>query len=173
MEKTLDYYLNLNYPIEVKKSDEDGGGYSASIPMLGECAFVGTGDTVEEAIESLNSIKRYLFEDYLSKGLRIHEPPKTILTKEELLAGYIDSLTVDKLLKFIKENKIPLTAKVMIQRIEDMYFEENHWEEYTKKITCKDPAGKTVVINTTTYHPASFCVKYEDDADLLFIDLHW
>ena len=85
MKKNLEYYLNLNYPIElIKISYEDGGGYSATIPMLGKYAFIGGGDTAEEAIESLNSIKKYLFEDYLSKGLPIIEPD----TEDDEIKGY-------------------------------------------------------------------------------------
>jgi len=75
MKKNLKYYMNLNYPIEIRKiKEEEGGGYSATIPLLGKYAFVGDGDTIEEAIESLNEIKEYLFEKYLKEGLPIPEP---------------------------------------------------------------------------------------------------
>ena len=75
MEKDLKYFMSLNYPLElIKIAEEDGGGYSASIPMLGKYAFVGTGNTPEEAIDSLNSIKEYLFKDYILKNIPIIEP---------------------------------------------------------------------------------------------------
>jgi predicted HicB family RNase H-like nuclease len=75
MKKNLKYYMNLNYPIEIQKiKEEEGGGFSANIPQLGKYAFVGDGDTIEEAIESLNEIKEYLFEKYLKEGLPIPEP---------------------------------------------------------------------------------------------------
>lgn len=75
MKKNLKYYLNINYPMEIQKiKEEEGGGYSATIPQLGKYAFMGDGDTIEEAIESLNEIKKYLFEKYLKEGIPIPEP---------------------------------------------------------------------------------------------------
>jgi len=69
--------MNLNYPVEIRKiKEEEGGGYSATIPLLGKYAFLGDGDTIEEAIESLNEIKEYLFEKYLAAGIPIPEPPE-------------------------------------------------------------------------------------------------
>jgi predicted HicB family RNase H-like nuclease len=76
MNKALDYYLALDYPVEIKKIDEDlGGGYSASIPCLGSHAFVGDGDTPQEAYENLMAAKAEIFEDYLENGIQIPEPP--------------------------------------------------------------------------------------------------
>ncbi len=75
MKKDLNYYINLNYPIEIVKiPDDEGGGYSATIPQLGRNAFVGDGDTIDEAIKNLDDIKFELFEDYIKKGLPIPEP---------------------------------------------------------------------------------------------------
>ena len=75
MKKTLEYYMNLNYPIQIFKiPDDEGGGYSASIPILGEYAFLGDGDTIEEAIENLNEVKEALFKEYLEDGIYINEP---------------------------------------------------------------------------------------------------
>ena len=75
MNKNLNYYLNLNYPIEIVKIDEkDGGGYQASVPLPGKYAFLGDGETIEEAIENLNETKAYLFQKYLEKGIPILEP---------------------------------------------------------------------------------------------------
>ena len=44
--------------------------------ILGEFAFVGDGDTIEEAINNLNEVKGVLFEEYIEKGLVIKEPEK-------------------------------------------------------------------------------------------------
>ncbi len=75
MKKDLKYYLNLDYPIEIRKIKEnEGGGYSASIPLLGKYAFVGDGETVEEAIENLSIVKETLFRKYLKEGIPIPEP---------------------------------------------------------------------------------------------------
>lgn len=75
MKKNLKYYLSLNYPIEIRKiKKEEGGGYQASIPMLGKYAFVGDGDTIEEALADLEEVKKYLFKKYLDEGIPIPEP---------------------------------------------------------------------------------------------------
>lgn len=75
MKKDLRYYLNLDYPIEIRKIKEnEGGGYSASIPLLGKYAFIGDGETIEEAIENLNIVKETLFKKYLKEGIPIPEP---------------------------------------------------------------------------------------------------
>lgn len=46
---------------------------------------------------------------------------------------YEHHLTVGRLLEFIKENNIPDDAPVMMQRIEDYYFEKGNWETHKKK----------------------------------------
>lgn len=75
MNKSLKYYLDLNYPMEIQKiSEEEGGGYKATIPQLGKYAFVGDGDNIEEAIDSLNNIKEYLFKKYIAEGIPFPEP---------------------------------------------------------------------------------------------------
>lgn len=75
MNKTIDYYMQLEYPVVIRViPEEEGGGYTAFIPMLGKRAFVGDGETIEEALASLEEIKRFLFEDYLKKGVPIAEP---------------------------------------------------------------------------------------------------
>ena len=76
MKKSLKELLQLNYKVEIEKiPDSEGGGYYASIPLLGKNACRGDGDTVEEAYEkSLDSIKEYLFKKWLSEGTNIPEP---------------------------------------------------------------------------------------------------
>jgi len=76
MKKDLRYYLSLDYPVEIRRiPDDEGGGYTASIPSLGAYAFVGDGETPEEAYGNLQETKGELFEDYLRDGLDIPEPP--------------------------------------------------------------------------------------------------
>lgn len=77
LSKELTKYLNYNYPVEILKlDDEEGGGYVAEIPFLGRDAFTGHGETIEEALQSLNEIKEFLFEDYMKNGINIPPPPK-------------------------------------------------------------------------------------------------
>ena len=75
MQKTLDYYLSLDYPVEIRRIDDNlGGGYIASIPSLGAQSFVGDGDTPQEAYENLQAAKKEIFEEYLEAGVHIPEP---------------------------------------------------------------------------------------------------
>jgi len=75
--KDINYYMKLKYKIEVVPiPEEDGGGYEARIPQLGKAAFVGYGETVEEALAHLEVVKRDLFESYLKDGMPIPEPEK-------------------------------------------------------------------------------------------------
>ena len=77
MKKDLDYYLSLDYPVEIRRiPDDEGGGFMASIPFLGSYAFVGDGETPEEAYQDLQVAKREIFEDYLRDDLDIPEPPQ-------------------------------------------------------------------------------------------------
>lgn len=73
--KDLDYYLNLPYTIEITKiPDDEGGGYTACIPELGRWAFVGDGETPEQALTDLENIKRHLFSEFLRNGKEIPLP---------------------------------------------------------------------------------------------------
>ncbi|HPC36669.1 MAG TPA: toxin-antitoxin system HicB family antitoxin [Candidatus Marinimicrobia bacterium] len=77
MKKDLDYYMSLNYPIEIIKiPEEEGGGYMATIPQLGRNVFVGDGETIEEAIKMLDFVKEEWFKTYLERGREIPLPEK-------------------------------------------------------------------------------------------------
>jgi antitoxin HicB len=73
--KDLGYYMRLEYPVVIRwLSDGEGGGYVASIPLLGEHAFTAAGDTVEEALRILEDVKRDHFLRMLELGIEIPEP---------------------------------------------------------------------------------------------------
>src|SRR5687768_14751823 len=60
---TREEWDSLRYPISLRELAEDeGGGWHAEIPMLGEGAFVGDGDTAEEAVTDLEDRRRGLYE---------------------------------------------------------------------------------------------------------------
>ena len=62
--------------------------------------------------------------------------PERILTKKELLARFRDKshyMTVKDLKEFIEKYKIPDKALVMIQRVEDVYYNEHHWGVHLKE----------------------------------------
>ena len=74
-------------------------------------------------------------------------------------------LRVKDLKEFIETHNLKDDAVVMIQRVEDFYYEENNWKVLVKKDWNGFP---------TQYHPAFSCVKYKSESnDLLFIDLHF
>jgi hypothetical protein len=123
------------------------------------------------------------------------------LTKEELMT--YDCLTVGKLKEFLYEHNFPTNAPVVIQRVEDRYYEQNNWKVYRKKgewyyraikenekiddgtyldkEEYPDLDPETLYRYTEDdlenskeqYHPAWCCVYYKDDQDILFIDLHY
>jgi len=71
--KDLNYYLNLNYEIKIRKlSSEEGGGWFAEIPLLPGC--MSDGETPEEAIASLNDAKKCWIESCLELGRPVPEP---------------------------------------------------------------------------------------------------
>ncbi len=75
MKRDLEYYLNLPYKIEIEPiPEEDGGGFVARLPELGRYAIVGDGETIEEAIQSLNEIKEIMLKEWLEEGVSIPEP---------------------------------------------------------------------------------------------------
>ncbi len=46
MRQDLEFYLSLDYPVEIRRLPaEDGGGYIACIPHLGRWMFTAAGDT--------------------------------------------------------------------------------------------------------------------------------
>ncbi|AFL99278.1 hypothetical protein Desde_0869 [Desulfitobacterium dehalogenans ATCC 51507] len=73
MGKDLEYYLNLEYEIKLKKlSQEEGDGWFAEIPLLPGC--MSDGESLEEAVENLGGAKREWIEASLELGREIPEP---------------------------------------------------------------------------------------------------
>lgn len=75
-DKSLDYYLGLKYEIKTEKIlDDEGGGWSAWIPLLGKYFCLGDGETEEEeAIENLMKWRIECFKILLQQGYPIPEP---------------------------------------------------------------------------------------------------
>lgn len=88
----------------------------------------------------------------------------TKMSKEDLDNGYEHYLTVGDLKKFLEQHDLPNDAKVLVERVEDAYYEDNNWRVYEKDT---DQEGKA------QYTPAWCVVRCKDDKDLLFIDLHY
>ena len=126
------------------------------------------------------------------------------LSKEDL-KKYANGhhLTVARLKDFLNEHNLPDDAIVVVQRIEEVYYEKHHWGSYLKKGEHTFHAeqwnrdiesGKfldkeqfpnmreEILIPFTEeqikesmeqYHPVWSCVRYNDDSDILFLDLHY
>ena len=71
MEKTLEYYLELNYPFNVKP-DLDDGGYIAEFPDLRYC--VGTGNSIDKAIEDAMIAKEEWLKAAYEHNVTIPKP---------------------------------------------------------------------------------------------------
>jgi predicted RNase H-like HicB family nuclease len=70
MKNNIAYYLKLDYPITLKRLDD--GKYCAEITIIRGCK--GYGDTIHEALEELNDVKKTLIELLLEQGKSIPEP---------------------------------------------------------------------------------------------------
>jgi hypothetical protein len=97
------------------------------------------------------------------------------ITKDELTNDYSYYLTVGDLKEFLYKHNLPNDSKVVIQRIEDVYYEKHQWGVYLKEgeNTFKDENGVIVKESLEQYHPAFCCAKYDDDPNVLFINLHY
>ncbi len=81
---TKKHWDDLRYPVVLRQlSDAEGGGWLASIPMLGEAAFTADGDTPDEAISELEDLRRDLYDDVMRSGMII--PVPTDITDEPRL----------------------------------------------------------------------------------------
>lgn len=73
--KDLKYFMALPYLIEIQPiSARKGGGYDASIPLLGKRSVCGYGETIDEALKNLQQVKEERLGEYLEEGLDIPEP---------------------------------------------------------------------------------------------------
>ncbi len=69
--KDLDYYMNLNYKMEIVK-DEESGGYAVSFPELQGC--VTCSDTIEKAVKMAENAKKEWLNACLEDGIEIPSP---------------------------------------------------------------------------------------------------
>lgn len=69
--KTVEYYMNLPYRIEIQP-DPDEGGYAVRYPDLPGCITVG--ETINDALANAEDAKRAWLSDALEEGIRIAEP---------------------------------------------------------------------------------------------------
>ena len=78
---------SLRYPATLRQlSEEEGGGWLATIPLLGEAAFAADGDTAPEALENLEALRRELYEDVIAAGQPI-PVPQDVTEEKSLPSG--------------------------------------------------------------------------------------
>ena len=73
--KSIEYYMNLPYRLELVP-DIDEGGYAARYPDLPGC--ITCSDTLEGALDNIIDAKRAWLEAALSDGIEIPEPVKEV-----------------------------------------------------------------------------------------------
>jgi len=70
-------------------------------------------------------------EDLVKRLLDSFEPkpaiPNRVLNREDVLNDHHPQLTVGDLKRHITKNEIPDSAPVLIERVEDTYYERNNW----------------------------------------------
>ena len=69
--KTIEYYMNLPYRLEIRP-DPDEGGYVVCYPDLPGCITVG--DTMNNALENAEDAKRAWITAAIEDGIKIAEP---------------------------------------------------------------------------------------------------
>lgn len=73
--KQLTHYLTLNYRLQIRKVDKyEKIFYEATTRELDSLTFYGVGDTIQEAVDSLEEVKVTMFEYYLVNGIDIPVP---------------------------------------------------------------------------------------------------
>jgi len=106
MKKTVEYYMRLNYPIEISRlSQEDGGGYHVCIPQLGRYGFQADGETLDEALKELEVSKRLMFVELLKQGVEIPTPYDNDEEYDEWADAYPPTGAVD--FREIPLNELP------------------------------------------------------------------
>lgn len=78
---------SLHYPISLHQlSEEEGGGWLATIPMLGQAAFTADGETAAQAVQELEALRRDLYEDVVASGQSI-PLPQDVTEEKKLPSG--------------------------------------------------------------------------------------
>ena len=87
--KSIEHYLGLRYPISVRElKPEEGGGFLACIPQLGRKTFMAVGETLQEAMQSLEELRHELIPVLVADGIALPEPAE----EDESLEGYSGSV---------------------------------------------------------------------------------
>ena len=102
MAKELAYYMDLDYPVEVKRiKEEEGGGFFVSIPLLPGC--MSDGESLDEAYANIQEAKEEWLSSMLERGMKIPEP----VEQEEYSGKFIIRLpkTLDRALAQVSKRE--------------------------------------------------------------------
>lgn len=85
------------------------------------------------------------------------------------------ALTVGDLLKFIEKNNIPKDAKILVERIEDVYFLKHGWDVYLEEgeYTSYDENNKPIEDTLYQYIPLCTSLYNKNKKDILFLSSHY
>ncbi len=118
MEKSLDYYMNLPYKVELESSGE---WYQASIKELPCMVTVGASESVEELWRLLKENQRGWIEQQLRWGREVPEPPAADPFWESL-PDDLDADEVRSMLYVLGAKSFPLKIlqEMWLQELEDV-----------------------------------------------------
>lgn len=90
----------------------------------------------------------------------------------ERLKDY-DCLTVGQLLQIIEDNNLSKDAKILVERVEDVYFEKHGWEVYTRfgDNSYRKEDGTIEEESLDQFHPAHYAFK--ESENILCIIQHY
>ncbi len=91
-----------------------------------------------------------------------------------------ECLTIGRLRELLVKHNLPNDGKVLVERVEDYYFEENNWGvvykkgesfAFGEKINGLSEEEKRTFLDQ--FHPAWYASKFKDDDKNLYICLHY
>ena len=89
---SAEYYLGLEYPVVLRKlRPDEGGGYLATIPQLGRMTFIADGETAQEALDSLDDLRKSLIPELINEGVVLPEPVLDEQPSEEYSGKVLDN----------------------------------------------------------------------------------
>ena len=115
--KSIDYYLNLDYEIIIRKvPQEDGGGYFAYYKDFK--GVMGDGETADEAIEDVKSAFKCYLEVALENKEKINEPSHLMKTKRINITVPIYALEkIDNYAKSLNMNRSTFLVESALKQV--------------------------------------------------------
>ena len=113
---SAEYYLGLEYPVVLRKlRPDEGGGYLATIPQLGRMTFIADGETAQEALDSLDDLRKSLIPELINEGVVLPEPVLDEQSSEEYSGKVLVRMPLDvhaRVAAEAKKNGCSLNARI-------------------------------------------------------------